>query len=109
MTKQAHRDAFSRSSLGHRNSARLEPGIPDDFKAALTEAADISELWEDITPIARWEWVRWTSATKNPDTRARRVEVGVSKLRSSKRRPCCFDLVSCTDPELSKTGKLVDG
>jgi hypothetical protein len=65
-------------------------------------------LWKDITPMARWEWVRWINATKNPDTRKRRVEVGISKLRSGKRRPCCFDLAACTDPDLSKNGKLVD-
>jgi hypothetical protein len=56
--------------------------------------------------MARWEWVRWIKATKNPQTRQRRVEVGISKLRSGKRRPCCFDLASCTDPDLSKNGIL---
>jgi hypothetical protein len=85
-----------------------EPDVPDDFQAALADAADISELWKDITPMARWEWVRWINATKNPETRKRRVEVGVSKLRSGKRRPCCFDLAACTDPDLSKNGKLVE-
>jgi len=35
------------------------------------------------------------------------VAVTVSKMRSGKRRPCCFDLASCTDPELSRSGKLV--
>jgi len=85
-----------------------EPDIPGDFRTALADAPDISELWKDITPMARWEWVRWINATKNPDTRKRRVEVGISKLRSGKRRPCCFDLAACTDPDLSKNGKLVD-
>jgi hypothetical protein len=83
-----------------------EPDIPRDFQTALADAPDISELWKDITPMARWEWVRWINATKNPDTRKRRVEVGISKLRSGKRRPCCFDLAACTDPDLSKNGKL---
>ena len=85
-----------------------EPDIPADFQAALAEAPDISEVWTDITPMARWEWVRWINATKNPDTRKRRVEVGISKLQSGKRRPCCFDLSACTDPDLAKNGKLVD-
>ena len=80
-----------------------EPDIPQDFRAALADAPDISELWRDITSMARWEWVRWINATKNPGTRARRVEVAISKLRSGKRRPCCFDLSACTDPDLSNT------
>jgi hypothetical protein len=85
-----------------------EPDIPRDFQTALADAPDISELWKDITPMARWEWVRWINATKNPETRKRRVEVGISKLRSGKRRPCCFDLAACTDPDLSKNGRLVE-
>jgi Domain of unknown function (DUF1905)/Bacteriocin-protection, YdeI or OmpD-Associated len=85
-----------------------EPDVPDDFQAALAGAPDISELWQGITPMARWEWVRWINATKNLETRGRRVEVGISKLRSGKRRPCCFDLASCTDPDLSKNGVLLD-
>ena len=85
-----------------------EPVLPNDFQAALAGAPDISELWHDITPMARWEWVRWINATKNPETRKRRVEVGISKLRSGKRRPCCFDLAACTDPDVAKNGRLVD-
>lgn len=85
-----------------------EPHVPKDFRAALADASDLSEVWQDITPMARWEWVRWINATKNPETRKRRIEVGISKLRSGKRRPCCFDLAACTDPDLSKNGKLVD-
>ena len=85
-----------------------EPDIPKDFQTALAAAPDISELWKDITPMARWDWVRWIQATKNPETRKRRVQLGISKLRSGKRRPCCFDLAACTDPDLSKNGRLVD-
>lgn len=85
-----------------------EPEIPRDFRAALTDAPDVRELWKDITPMARWEWVRWINATKNLQTRERRIEVGISKLGSGKRRPCCFDLAACTDPDLSKNGVLAD-
>lgn len=85
-----------------------EPDIPQDLRKALSNAPrEIQDLWRAITPMARWEWVRWVNATKNPNTRKRRVEVSISKLGSGKRRPCCFNLASCTDPELSKGGKLV--
>jgi hypothetical protein len=56
--------------------------------------------------MARWEWVRWVRATANPATRQRRVEVSISKMDGGKRRPCCFDLAACTDPDLAKSGKL---
>src|SRR5262249_40025802 len=86
-----------------------EPDIPKDFRTALANAPDASEVWEDITPMARWEWVRWINATKNPGTRARRVQVGISKLRSGKGGPSSSDRAACPDPDLAKTGKLLDG
>ena len=87
-----------------------EPSVPADLKAALAAApSTIQELWKEITPMARWEWVRWVNETKNPDTRKRRVEVTMLKMQSGKRRPCCFNLAACTDPDLSKNGKLSEG
>lgn len=84
-----------------------EPTIPTDFSRALNAATDIHTLWATITPMARWEWIRWVNATNNPDTRKRRVEASISKMRSGKRRPCCFNLAACTDPDLSKSGRLL--
>ena len=86
-----------------------EPSVPHDLKAALAGAPQkIQDIWKEITPMARWEWVRWVNATPNPDTRKRRVEVSISKMKSGKRRPCCFNLASCTDPNLSKNGRLTE-
>ena len=47
-----------------------EPSVPQDLATALAAAPQkIQDLWNEITPMARWEWVRWVNATKNPDTR----------------------------------------
>jgi hypothetical protein len=86
-----------------------EANVPPDLQRALAAApASVRDLWRAVTPMARWEWVRWVDETKHPDTRKRRVEVSISKLSAGKRRPCCFNLSSCTDPDLAKSGKLVD-
>jgi hypothetical protein len=86
-----------------------EPNVPPDLETALAAAPQkIQDLWKGITPVARWEWVRWVNATPNPDTRQRRVEVSISKMKSGKRRPCCFNLASCTDPNLSKNSRLIE-
>ena len=86
-----------------------EPSVPPDLKRALATAPQkIQDLWKEITPMARWEWVRWVNATSNPDTRKRRVEVSISKMKGGKRRPCCFNLAACTDPNLSKSGRLIE-
>jgi hypothetical protein len=86
-----------------------EPSVPRDLEKALAAAPQkIQDLWKGVTPMARWEWVRWVNATPNPVTRERRVEVSISKMKSGKRRPCCFNLAACTDPNLSKNGRLIE-
>jgi hypothetical protein len=86
-----------------------EPNVPQDLETALAAAPQkIQDLWREITPMARWEWVRWVNATQNPDTRRRRVDVSISKMKSGKRRPCCFNLSACTDPHLSRNGRLIE-
>jgi len=86
-----------------------EPNVPQDLGTALASSPrKIQDLWKGITPMARWEWVRWVNATQNPDMRKRRVEVSISKMRSGKRRPCCFNLAACTDPNLSKNSRLIE-
>lgn len=84
-----------------------EPEVPADLGAAIEAAPDVQDTWADITPMARWEWVRWVGATRSEATRAKRVDVSIDKMRHGKRRPCCFDLSSCTDPELARSGKLI--
>ena len=86
-----------------------EPNVPQDLETALADAPQkIQDLWKGITPMARWEWVRWVNATQNPDTRKGRVEASISKIKSGKRRPCCFNLAGCTDPNLSKNSRLIE-
>lgn len=86
-----------------------EPMLPQDFAAALKTAPNkVKDKWQDITPMARWEWVRWVNATGNTDTRAVRIEKSISKLEGKHRRPCCFNLAACTVPEISKNGVLLD-
>lgn len=85
-----------------------EPNIPDDLKRALKKQPQALSLWQDITPMARWEWIRWIRSTGNTETRARRVEVACSKLKSGKRRPCCWNRNLCSEPSVSKNGVLIE-
>lgn len=84
-----------------------EPPVPADLKQALGRSKKASELWKNITPLARWEWVRWTRATGNTETRQRRINVGISKLEHGERRPCCWNRNLCTEPSVSKSGMLI--
>jgi hypothetical protein len=68
-----------------------EPKIPKDFQMALENNTLARDTFFDITPMARWDWIRWITSAKLEETRIRRVEVACSKLSSGMRRPCCFD------------------
>jgi hypothetical protein len=85
-----------------------EPEVPMDLKKALASDKQASTLWKDITPMARWDWLRWIRSTNNRETRSRRIEVALSKLKDDKRRPCCFNRNQCTEPEVSKNGVLIE-
>lgn len=76
-----------------------EPTVPTDLRAGLDADPEAMATWLDITPMARWDWIRWVGATKNPQTRSRRIEVACSKLRAGQRRACCFDRSQCTVTE----------
>ena len=73
-----------------------EPAVPQDLREALAASPEAAALWEDITPAARWDWIRWLGATRSPQTRQRRVAVAIDKLTAGKRRPCCFNRSQCT-------------
>jgi hypothetical protein len=84
-----------------------EPAVPADWQSTLDARPDIKQLWDRVTPMARWEWLRWIGATNNTETRAKRIEVSCSKLTSGLRRPCCFNQSMCCVPEVSKNGVLL--
>ena len=85
-----------------------EPDVPADLKNALASDPQANALWLKITPMARWDWLRWIRSTHNQETRGRRIEVALSKLKAGERRPCCFNRNLCTEPEISKNGVLME-
>lgn len=68
--------------------------LPLDLKNVLLSDPKMLEMWKDITPLARNEWICWIESAKKQETRERRIKVGRSKLTSGMRRPCCW--AGCT-------------
>ena len=85
-----------------------EPKAPADLKKALAADQHARYLWMDITPNARWDWIRWINATRNPKTCRIRIGKTLSKLNSGRRTACCFDRSQCTEPEVSRNGVLLE-
>jgi len=64
--------------------------VPDDLRKALMASRPMLAAWEDITPLARNEWICWTISVKKPETRKEHVERVRTELKEGMRRPCCW-------------------
>ena len=73
---------------------KIAPGVvhkvPVDLRNVLNSYPKVLAIWNGLTPLARNEWICWIEEAKKSETRKRRIEVGLSKLRSGMRRPCCW-------------------
>jgi hypothetical protein len=67
-----------------------EMRVPADLREALAADPASQEGWEDITPLARRDWIFSITSAKQPETRQRRIEKACDMLASGKRRLCCF-------------------
>lgn len=86
----------------------IEPEIPQDVKNALKSSPKAEALWQDITPLAHWDWIRWVRAVKTPETRQKHLVVMLDKLNKGMRRPCCFNRNMCSEPAVSHNWALLD-
>jgi uncharacterized protein YdeI (YjbR/CyaY-like superfamily) len=64
--------------------------LPADLRTALIANATALGLWEDITPLARNEFICWVEDAKQTTTRERRIRRTQEELEEGKRRPCCW-------------------
>ena len=64
--------------------------LPKDLRAALIDNATGIEAWQDITPLARNEFICWVEDAKQAKTREHRIQRTVEELNEGQRRPCCW-------------------
>jgi len=48
--------------------------LPADLRKALISDPAARAKWEDITPLARNEWICWVISVKKPETRRQHIE-----------------------------------
>lgn len=81
---------------------------PADLAKVLLASKVALEAWQNITPLARNEWICWVQSAKQDATRHRRIERTESELADGIKRPCCW--IGCihrTDKEVSPSVKWV--
>jgi uncharacterized protein YdeI (YjbR/CyaY-like superfamily) len=79
-----------------------------DLRKALLAKPKALAAWEDITPLARNEWICWATTVKQAQTRKNHVERTISELMEGKRRPCCWlGCIHRTDKAISPSVRWV--
>ena len=64
--------------------------LPADLGEALIGSATALAAWNDITPLARNEFICWVEDAKQEKTRERRIRRTREELEEGQRRPCCW-------------------
>lgn len=64
--------------------------LPADLRQALAKHAAARAAWQNLTPLARNEWICWVTFVRKRETRADHVRRTISELVEGMRRPCCW-------------------
>lgn len=68
--------------------------LPIDLQKVLSSNPKSVIAWEDLTPLARNEWICWVTFVKKEETRKNHLKRMINELKQGKRRPCCW--LGCT-------------
>ena len=63
---------------------------PDNLQTALDADPALLERWDDLTPLARNEWICWMTSPKKQETRDAHLARLKEEVLGGKRRPCCW-------------------
>lgn len=64
--------------------------LPQDLETALKLHPASLAKWNNITPLARNEWICWIISAKKDQTRTKRIDWACANLKDGKNRPCCW-------------------
>ncbi|MBS1643721.1 MAG: YdeI/OmpD-associated family protein [Bacteroidetes bacterium] len=64
--------------------------VTDDIKEALLSDPELLARWNKLTPLARNEWICWTTIVKQEATRKEHVKRLSENILQGKKRPCCW-------------------
>lgn len=73
-----------------KKEVNLPHKMPADLRKALTSDLKSIAAWEDITPLARNEFICWVESVKRAETRKNHIDRIVNEIKQGKRRPCCW-------------------
>ncbi len=64
--------------------------VPADLEKILSASPKVLELWNNLTPLSRNEWICWVTIVKKAETREKHLQRLQEDLIKGKKRPCCW-------------------
>lgn len=64
--------------------------LPENLKSVLSANKNLPEIWNNLTPLARNEWICFVSMPKKEETVLKRLDRTAEDLLKGKKRPCCW-------------------
>ena len=61
--------------------------LPTDLRKAFAAGSKAKAQWNNLTPIARRDFISWLDSAKQPEANKRRIENACVMLAAGKRRP----------------------
>jgi hypothetical protein len=101
-TKKPPASPPSRDTADLSPTRRRDPGLfqeipggvvhdlPADLRQALGVNTTVLTIWNELTPLARNEFICWIENAKQAETRQRRIRRTQEELEEGQRRPCCW-------------------
>ena len=84
--------------------------VPADLRKALASDSKALIKWNDLTPLARNEWICWITFVRKDETRKEHVTRTITELKEGMRRPCCWlGCIHRTDKPISPSVQHVLG
>lgn len=79
----------------------VHKAVPDKLGRLLMQHAAARTTWNEITPLARNEWICLVTSAKQEQTTERRLKRAIDQLSRGQKRPCCWE--GC--PHRTKNGR----
>lgn len=64
--------------------------VPSDLKSIFLSDSKLLQKWNDLTPLARNEWICWVISVKKQETMNNHIDRLVREINQGKKRPCCW-------------------
>lgn len=73
-----------------KESSSMPHRVSKDIKIILNSSPQLKYIWENLTPIARNEWICYITNVKKVETRKKHILRLEQDLMRGKKRPCCW-------------------